>query len=120
MTRLTIRSVTTCSLDDLGLALEEYFAQDVPTRTPGKLYDWDLAQNQLRYYGNTLSFLFGLHASLASAIRYASKKDVLYTDLAARRDIVNDCIEAMKAKYDSLSRSYTIFTEERKRTPDAA
>ena len=105
MTRLTIRSVTTIAIEELGTALEVYFDQDVPTRTPGKLYDWELAQNQIHYYGNTLSFLYGLHASLASAIRYADKKSPAYADLAARRDIVNDCIEAMKAKYDSLSRS---------------
>ena len=119
MIKLTTRNVTTCTIEELGDGLEAYFDQDVPMRVPGKLYDWGLAQNQARYYGNTLSFLYGLHAQLAVAIRHANKKDALYADLAGRRDIVNDCIEAMKAKYDALSRSYTIFSEEHKRTPDA-
>lgn len=120
MIRLTVRTVTTCTYEELEEGLTAYFEQDVPMQIPGKLFDWALAQNQCRYYGNTLSFMYGLHAQLAVAIRHTSKKDEKYTDLAGRRDIINDCIEAVKAKYDSLSRSYTMFSEEHRRASSAA
>jgi hypothetical protein len=119
MIKLTSRSVTTCTYEELEEGLGVYFEQDVPMHGPGGRYDWALAQNQCRYYGNTLSFMYGLHAQLAVAIRHTSKKDEKYTDLAGRRDIINDCIEAVKAKYDSLSRSYTMFSEEYKRASSA-
>lgn len=100
-------------MEDVADSLAFYFDADVPT--PVSMADWEAARKQLAYYGNIYSTLCGYSAFLAVAIRRAKKATDEYTVLAAKRDLVSEARDAIGKKYDTVSRGFTMYSEEKER-----
>lgn len=111
--RITTANITEVAVQQLADALSFYFDQDVPT--PVINTDWEKARVQLAYYGNIYSTLCGYLAMLNVAIRRTSKASAAYVDLASKRDLVTEAKDAIGRKYDTISRMFTLYAEEKGR-----
>ncbi len=116
MARLSIADIVTMSVEDLGLTLHHYFDADIPAMpADAKMYDWGAVQRQLVYCGNVHSTLCGMMMHVRREVRKHKKGTEAYEAIATKRDMLEEAKEAIKTKYDSMSRVFTIYDEERKR-----
>ena len=112
---LTVANVLTATPEEIESVLVKYFNQDIPVHLDAKHSDWAFNQQKLLFYSNSLAFLYGLRAVLKRRSRMVKKEPVELVHVMGKRDIVEDAIEATKAKYDGLSRAFTIYQDQKTR-----
>lgn len=117
MAKLSVKSISTMSVEEVTNMLVVYFDEDIPMMgAETKLYDWSLAQRQLLYYSACYSRICGFTAIMRAVLRGLDKKSSEYVAQATKRDMLEEAKDAMEKKYDSLSRVYTIHSGEKERS----